>query len=127
VFACIVYASLSLFYRANWVKVNGTHYQTPCALVVGKSDDEDLLFGNVNCILVHKKQVYFEFELMETQFCNHYHAYALSLPPQSARQQFVIKHKDLLSHHAHGMYHCNNISSNPSVQFCVVRSNIYVC
>lgn len=46
------------------------------ALVVGKSDDEDLLFGNVNCILVHKKQVYFEFELMEMQFCNHYHAYA---------------------------------------------------
>ena len=31
------------------MKVNGTKYQTPCALIIGKTDP---LFGNVNSVLV---------------------------------------------------------------------------
>ena len=69
-----------VFHRANWVKVYGTKYQTPCALVVGKTDD-DPLFESVHKILVSGQEVFFEFEKMDAVFCPHYHAYALSLTP----------------------------------------------
>ena len=50
----------SLFCRANWVKVHGTKYQTPCALVVGRShEDDELQFGHVINVLVYSKQVFF--------------------------------------------------------------------
>lgn len=115
-----------LLYRANWVKINGTKYQTPCALVVGQSDeDEELLFGHVLSVLVHCKEVLFEFELMIVQYIKHCHAYALSLPPTSSSHKYLIKYKDLLSYHPYGLYHCHNISSNPSLQYTVLRSNIY--
>ena len=114
-------------YRANWVKINGTKYQTPCAIVVGQSDeDEELLFGHVLGVLVHCNQVLFEFELMEAQYCKHYHAYAPSLPPTSSSHKYLIKHTDLPSYHPYGLYYCHNISSNPSLQYTVLRSNIYI-
>lgn len=126
--AAIVYWHFAyLSYRANWVKVHGTKYQTPCALVVGQSDeDEDLLFGHVLGVLVHCKEVFFEFELMEVQYCKHYHAYALSLPSTSTSQKYLIKHTDLPSYHPYGLYHCPNISSNPLLQYTVLRSNVYI-
>lgn len=80
---CLCVVSL---HRANWVKVSGTKYQLPCALVVGQSDDEELIFGTVLGILVHCREVFFEFELMEGQYCKHYHAYALSFPHTSSQK-----------------------------------------
>ena len=35
------------FCRANLVIINGTKYQTPCALVVGKTEQEDPILGSV--------------------------------------------------------------------------------
>ena len=40
-------------FRANWVIVNGTKYQAPCVLNIGKTEDEDFLFGKVVSILIH--------------------------------------------------------------------------
>ena len=106
--------------------MNGTKYQTPCVLVVGHlDDDEEPLFGHVLGVLVYCQEVLFEFELMEAQYCKHYHAYALSLPPASSRQKYLIKQIDLPSFHPYGMYHCHNISSNTLLQYTVLRSNIY--
>ena len=87
--------NISTLLRANWVRVNGTKYQTPCALVVEKSDDKELLFGKVISILVGAKCVIFEFQLLKSEFCHHYHCYSLSLPPLSTHQYF-IRHCDLL-------------------------------
>ena len=112
-------------HRANWVKVNGTKYQSPCALVVGQSDDEELIFGSVLSTLVHHQEVFFEFEVMEGQYCKHYHAYALSLPRTSS-QTYLIQHKDLPSFHPYGLYHCHHISNNSSLQYTVLRSNICI-
>ena len=81
------------------MKVHGTKYQTPCALVVGRSHDDELQFGHVINVLVYSKQVFFEFELMHVQFCEHYHAYALSLPPLSLREKFLIEHRTLPTYH----------------------------
>ena len=108
------------------MKVNGTKYQTPCVLVVGQSkEDEELLFGHVLSVLVYCQEVLFEFELMEAQFCKHYHAYALSLPPTSCCEKYLVKQVDLPSFHPYGLYHCHNICSNQSLQYTVLRSNIY--
>ena len=115
------YHALSFFYsRANWVKVNGTKYQPPCAIVVGKTEEEEPLFGSINKVLVFSQEVYFEFELMEANFCQHYHAYTLS----SSHQHFLVKQNNLINYHPYGLYHCPNISRT-SLQFLVLRTNIY--
>ena len=112
--------------RAHWVKVYGTKYQTPCAVVVGRSDEDDeLQFGHVTSVLVYAKQEFFESELMHVQFCEHYHAYALSLPPLSLREKYLIAHRNLPHFHPYGMYHCR-LSSNTSLQYTVLRSNVYI-
>ena len=108
------------------MKVFGTKYQTPCVLVIGKNEDDDLLFGSVQNVLVYGQEVYFEFEQIEAIFCQHYHAYALSLPILNSSQHYLIKQKDLVSYHPYGFYHCLNISNMPSLHYTVLRSNIYI-
>ena len=51
----------STIFRANWVRVNGTKYDTPRLLVFGKTDEDKLLFGEVTRILVDIKSVFFNF------------------------------------------------------------------
>ena len=41
-----------VYLRANWVIVDGTKYQTPCVLIVGKTEEEDLIFGKVLSIFI---------------------------------------------------------------------------
>lgn len=107
--------------RARWVKICGTKYQTPCALIVGRSEDDDeVQFGQVQRILVHLKQVFFEFELMKAEYVSHVHAYAV----KPSRQCFIIEYSHLLDYHPYGMYHCRNLSSDSSVQFTVLRCSI---
>lgn len=101
--------------------VNGTKYQTPCVLVVGKNEEEDPIFGSVCRVLVSAQEVFFEFEQMEAIFCQHYHAYALS----SSCQHFLIKQNDLITHHPYGLYRCPNISNTLSSHYTVLRNNIY--
>ena len=83
------------------------------------------MFGSVCNILVSGQEVFFEIEQMEAIFCQHYHAYALSLS-SSHRQHFLIKHKDLIVYHPHGLYHCPNISNTLPSQYTVLRSNNYM-
>lgn len=59
------------------MKVYGTKYQLPCALVDGKTED-DPLFARVNEIIVSGQEVLFGFEKMAAVFSQHYHAYAIS-------------------------------------------------
>ena len=111
--------------RTTWVKVNGTKYRTPCALVIGRTEEEDPMFGYVYSVLVSGQEVFFEFEEMEVTFCQHFHAYAVTLP-LSSRQHFLIKQKDLINYHPYGLYHCPSISSNTcNIQYVVLRNNIY--
>lgn len=110
--------------RVNWVKVNGTKYQTPCALIVNLVD-EDPLIGNIHNILVSGHDVFFEFELMDTVFLQHYHAYAVSFS-SSSQQHFLVRQKDLITYHPYGLYHCPNISVTLPSQFCVLRSKSYI-
>lgn len=64
-----------------------------------------LFFGHIIIVtvLVNSKQVLFEFELMEAEFHNHYHAYALPLPPTSSCQKYLIYQVDLANFHPYGL------------------------
>ena len=66
--------------------------QSPCILVVGKNDDEDLIFANVTDIFICDKTVLFGIEILNSKFCYHYHAFALSIRPSSTQQKFLIKY-----------------------------------
>ena len=104
---------LLLYYicSANWVEIYGTKYQLPFSLVIDKTEDDDLVLGEVTQIyVVDNSYVLFEFILLETEFFSHYHAYAVLLPPVLQRKSYVIKHKDLLHFHPIGLYHRNMIS-----------------
>ena len=81
---------------------NGTKYNAPCVLIVGKSEDEDLIFGNVTNIFIHNQSLlFFEVEILNSKFCPHYHAYAISMPPSFVQQ--LIKHSDLTCYHPYGL------------------------
>ena len=64
------------FCRATWVRVNGTKYQVPCAIVIGNNDE--LEFGRVVSIYVDDSIVFFEFIPLATHsFCHNFHVFAL--------------------------------------------------
>ena len=105
--------------------VNGTKYQTPCVLIVGKSEDQDVVFGNVINVLVFNQSVLFEVEILSSTFSPHYHAYAVSVLPSSASQTYLIKHSDLACYHPYGLYYCPHLSSDLTLRYTVIRSNVY--
>ena len=103
---------------------NGTKYKAPCVLIVGKTEDEDLIFGNVTSIFIHNQSLlFFEVEILNSKFCPHYHAYAISMPPSFVQQ--LIKHSDLTCYHPYGLYYCPHLSSEISLRYVVLRSNVY--
>lgn len=112
---------------ADWVEVYGTKYQLPFALLIDKTEDDDLVFGEVTRIYVAEKCfVLFEFIVLQAEYQSHYHAYALFLPPVSQRESYVIKHEDLSHFHPIGLYHRRNITDNSLLKFAVPRSNVVV-
>lgn len=104
--------------------LNGTKYQMPCVLIAGKTEDEDLIFGNVVSIFVHCQSVLFEVEILNSHFCPHHHAHAVSVLP-SALQTYLIKHSNLACYHPYGLYYCPHISSDLTLRYTVIRCNIY--
>ena len=105
--------------------VNGTKYQIPCVLIIGKSEDQDLIFGNVVNVLIHQQSALFQVEIMSSTYCPHYHAYALSVLPSPSLETYLIKHSDLVCYHPYSLYYCPHISSDFTLRYIVMRSNIY--
>jgi len=63
---------------ADWVEVYGTKYQLPFALLIDKTEDDDLVFGEVTRIYVAEKcfVLFGKFNLTTTRmlcFCHQYH------------------------------------------------------
>ena len=110
------YFQLYISYRANWVRVLGTKYQPPFAIVIGK-DDDDLQFESVERILDDKGIIWFEFTFLLThEYLHHYHAYSVKVPPVSLGSVYLIRQTDILDFHPYGLYcspkfvviqHCN--------------------
>ena len=64
------------------MKVCGTKYQLPFALVIDNTEDDDFIFGEVTQIyVIDSSLVMFEFIVLQAEFLPHYHAYAVLLPP----------------------------------------------
>ena len=114
-------------YRANWVKVKGTKYQTPFALIIDEEDGE-IKFGEVFGIEVEDANVFFEFVPLHTlYFCKHFNAYALARPPMDTnRQNYFINHKDILDFHPHGIYTSQNVLANPTLLYVVLRYDVFI-
>ena len=95
----------------------------PFAVVIGK--DVELMFGNVTNILIEGKSVMFEFFPMIThQFCHHCHAFALAVPAVKCR--YLIRHRDLPDFHPYGLYHSTSVIDDSTLQYVVLKSNIYI-
>ncbi len=78
----------------RWVKVDGTLYKKPCALLLG-TDNDLPLFSNLQEILIAREEVYFNVKLFETICYNpHYHAYVV-FPTE---QYQTIHRSELYSH-----------------------------
>ena len=109
-----------VFHRANWVKVYGTKYQTPCALVVGKTDD-DPLFERVHKIVFLAKRCSLNLRKWMQSFVH------TTMPmPSPSHHHFLVKQKDLITYHPYGLYRCPHISTVSSLQYSVLRSNAYM-
>ena len=109
------------------MKVCGTKYQLPFALVIDKTEDDDLILGEVTQIyVIDNSFVMFEFIVLQSEFLVHYHAHAVLLPPVLQRKSYVIKHEDLSYFYPIGLYHRNMISDNSLLRYVVTRSNIFI-
>jgi hypothetical protein len=107
------------------VIVKGTKYQAPCALVIGK-EEEELQFANVVSIFIDEDAVLFEFIPFKGHpFCHHHHAFPLSLPPSSSSCRYLINQSDLLDYHPYGLYHSSTIFTDQTLEFVVLRNNVY--
>lgn len=106
--------------------MNGTKYQTPCALVVGKDEADELEFGKVINIYIYENSTLFEFmPLLTRQFCHHHHAFVLAAPPVSVRSKYLIKQESLLDYHPYGLYTSAHIFADSSLEYVILRSNVY--
>lgn len=104
--------------------VNGTKYQTPFALAIGKEDDE-LKFGEVVSTFVDGLSVIFEFIPMVThQSDHHYHAIPLAYPPHKSTT-YLIKYSQLPHYHPLGLYY-SMTTLNSTLLYVVLKSNIYM-
>jgi len=115
-------------YSADWVEVYGTKYQLPFALLIDKTEDDDLVFGEVtqiyvaqNCLfclnlLPCKLNIFLIPCMCMLYYCHRYHKETF----------FVINHKDLSHFHPIGLYHRRNITDNSLSRFAVPQSNVIV-
>ena len=109
------------------MRVNGTKYQLPFALVIGRDSEEELKFGKVVTIYVDGQSTIFEFLPMLTyQAYHHYHAYALKSQPLSSRCMYLIKHSDLVEYHPYGLYHSTSVSTDTTLEYVGHKSNVYI-
>ena len=85
---------LFLLYRAKWIKIHGTLYKKPSAIIVGMANDLPV-FGEIRDILVIKEEVYFHVNIFKTLLYNeHYHSYVVIL----VEDHQTISYSDLLSY-----------------------------
>lgn len=110
------------FHSANWVTINGTKYEQSCVLVIGKTEEDDVLFGEVTRIIVDIKSVYFEFKLYNSFFNRHHHCYCLSTPAQTS--SYVIHFSKLIHYHPYGLYFSQSFTNTNQQFFTVLRTII---
>lgn len=107
------------------MRVFGTKYQPPFAIVIGK-DDDDLQFGSVERILVDRGIVWFEFTCLLThEYLHHYHAYSVKFPRVSLRSMYLIKQMDILDFHPYGLYCSPTVCGDSTLQYVVLRNSVY--
>ena len=115
---------MCLFFRANWVKVNGTKYQAPSALLI--ENNEDPIFGKITDVFVSGNTIYFEFiTLVVKFFYHHYHAFVLIEPRCSTK--YFIRYCDLIDYHPYGLYSLNTVNTDCAMQYwyIVPRNHVY--
>lgn len=86
----------------KWVKLYGTLYKTPCALVVAMNGIFPV-FGEIVDILLSRDKVYMRLRLYQTiYFHEHFNAYVVS----NTEEHTIISHSDLFSYiplHSHSV------------------------
>ena len=82
-----------LFFRANWVKFNGTTFKPPCALVIGSG--EFPVFGKLLSVYVIKHKPLFHVQVLKTlELSTHFHCYVVELSPE----ELYVPASDLVSY-----------------------------
>ena len=105
--------------------MKGTKYQTPFALIIDEEDNE-LKFGEVVGIEVEENNVFFEFIPLHTlYFCKHFNVYALARPSTS-EQRYLIRQDNLLDFHPYGIYTSQNVLTNPTLLYVVLRYDVFI-
>ena len=99
--------------------MNGTRYQSPCGLIIDVKDEEPVI-GKVHNVLVDGQEVYFEVELMDATYSEHFHAFIVS--HSISLQHFLIRQFDLVTHQPYGLYYCLHIPTTSHSHFCILRS-----
>lgn len=100
--------------RTNWVKVSGTLYKKPCALLLGVTDDYPQYGKLQKVYILDSDRVAFYVQILETtSFNSHYHAYVV----QGTSAHRVVLHCDL---HSPFPSHVHSIKVNTTVHQVVV-------
>ena len=67
-----------MFIRVNWVKQDGIRYQKEACVILGRNEDELLIFGRIVDVYIIKSRVLLEISVLETiDFNEHFHAFVV--------------------------------------------------
>ena len=108
------------YFSANWVRLYGTLYQTPCVLLIEKREDE-LIFGELIDILCFENVILFHIEELEyVLYSDHFHAHVVSTEHRGIR--YLIHPDYLLDYLPYGFYLPPSMSYD-NIKFVVLKRN----
>lgn len=78
-------------------------YQSPSVLIIGRTDEDDPLFGDLVDILYFDDFIFFYVEVLEyVTFSHHFHAHIVSTDHNSLK--YLILYDNLIDHSPYGLY-----------------------
>ena len=116
----IIVMIIVLFYRANWIKIDGITFKTSAVVVIGKDEDYPV-FGEICNIFCSNLLVTFEVKLLLfDKFVYHLHAYAIMSRPNSQHYHYLVSHDKLCDFHPYSLYPCPFASTKE--QYVLLRN-----
>ena len=101
------------------MKTEGILFKTPCAVVVGKKNDQ-VVFGEVVSILTTESRITFHIKAYtNVEYSHHLHSYVVFR--QHHPSMYLIDHDRIHDIHPYGLYSSPN---NRTLQYIVLRNII---
>jgi hypothetical protein len=115
-----------LYSRSTWVNESGIKYQNSACVVLGRSNDDQPIFGEIKHCYIVKHHVLLHVDQLNTSgFVDHFHSFLIT---NNNNLQLLVWTSDLCDHHVYGLYRQPILLTNSYVnhnKFIVPKFSFY--